>query len=291
MKDRFLAYIEHEKRYSVHTVTAYRTDLEQFFSFLSARFGVSAITGVGYQMIRSWLVFLIEQGDSARTVNRKLTSLKSFYRYLLREGVVTENPMRRVTSPKVGKRLPGFVDESSMAELIGRMAEGKDFREKRDRLIVEMFYITGMRLTELLNLRESDIDFHSSTIKVLGKRNKERLIPFTSSFGSLMKDYIGEKQEVYGPVEYLFLSDSGKKMYPKMAYLIVKKHIGGVTTLDKKSPHVLRHTFATHLLDNGAELNAVKELLGHANLAATQVYTHNTIEKLKKIYKQAHPRA
>lgn len=291
MKDRFLAYIQYEKRYSPHTVTAYRTDLDQFFAFLNARYQLTDIAVVDHYMIRSWLVFLMEQADSPRTVNRKLTSLKSFYRFLQKEGVVTANPMRKVIAPKTSKRLPEFVETENMSALIEQMGEAEGYSGMRNRIIIEMFYNTGIRLSELLNLKESSIDFHSDTIKVLGKRNKERIIPFSKKFGLLLKGYIQEKEKSFGQVQDLFLTDSGKKMYPKLIYLIVRNNLSGVTTLDKKSPHVLRHTFATHLLNNGAELNAVKELLGHANLAATQVYTHNTIEKLKKIYKQAHPRA
>ncbi|MCX6280789.1 MAG: tyrosine-type recombinase/integrase [Bacteroidetes bacterium] len=291
MKERFLAYIQYEKRYSPHTVTAYRTDLDQFFAFISAQYQISDISGVDHYMIRSWLVSLLEQGDSARSVNRKLTSLKSFYRFLLKEKGVDVNPMRRIISPKTSKRLPEFVEAGKMEALLEEMASVEGFPGLRNRIIVEMFYNTGIRLSELLNLKEVDVDFHSDTIKVLGKRNKERLIPFTNKFAALLKDYIGEKEKVFGKVPELFLTDSGRKMYPKGVYLIIKKYLSGVTTLAQKSPHVLRHTFATHLLNNGAELNAVKELLGHANLAATQVYTHNTIEKLKEIYKQAHPRA
>jgi len=291
VKDRFLAYIQYEKRYSPHTVTAYRTDLDQFFTFLSAQYQTSEISDVDHSMIRSWLVFLMEHGDSPRSVNRKLTSLKSFYRFLLKEGIVENNPMRRIISPKTSKRLPEFVETENMTALLKHMEEDEGFPGLRDRIIIEMFYNTGIRLSELLNLKETDVDFHSDTVKVLGKRNKERIIPFTNKFGSLLKDYIKEKEKIFGLVPELFLTDSGRKMYPKLIYLIVKNHLVSFTTLEKKSPHILRHTFATHLLNNGAELNAVKELLGHANLAATQVYTHNTIEKLKKIYKQAHPRA
>ncbi|MEI6883436.1 MAG: tyrosine-type recombinase/integrase [Bacteroidota bacterium] len=291
MKDRFLAYIQYEKRYSPHTVTAYRTDLDQFFIFLSAQYQITDIAHVDHYMVRSWLVFLIEQGDSPRTVNRKLTSLKSFYRFLMKEGTLASNPMRKVIAPKAPKRLPEFVETGNMSLLIDQMAGVEGFSGMRDRIILEMFYNTGMRLSELLYLKESGIDFKSDTIKVLGKRNKERIIPFTKKFGVLLKDYILEKEKCFGQHEDMFLTDSGRKMYPKLIYLIVRRNLSGVTTLDKKSPHVLRHTFATHLLNNGAELNAVKELLGHANLAATQIYTHNTIEKLKRIYKQAHPRA
>ena len=291
MKDRFLAYIQYEKRYSPHTVTAYRTDLDQFFAFLGAQYQISEIRDVDHAMVRSWLVFLMEQGNSPRSVNRKLTSLKSFYRFLLKEGVVENNPMRKIISPKTSKRLPEFVEAEKMTALFQQFNANNGFSGMRDRIIIEMFYNTGIRLSELMNLKESDIDFHSDTIKVLGKRNKERIIPFSKKFGLLLKNYIKGKETAFGAVPELFLTDSGRKMYSKRIYLIVKRQLGNITTLEKKSPHILRHTFATHLLNNGAELNAVKELLGHANLAATQVYTHNTIEKLKKIYKQAHPRA
>jgi integrase/recombinase XerC len=291
VKDRFLAYIEHEKRYSFNTVIAYRTDLDQFFAYLNAQYGLSDPLEVGHQMVRSWLVHLIDSGDSARTVNRKLTALKSFFRFLLREGVLTENPMRKVVPPKPAKRLPEFVEESGIQGLFEMEDEPDDFEKVRDRLILDIFYCTGMRLSELLNLREADVDFHAQVFKVLGKRNKERLIPFTPKLAGQIREYLILKENEFGSNDAMFLTASGKKAYPKMIYNIVKKQLGAITTLDKKSPHVLRHTFATHLLNHGAELNSVKELLGHANLSATQVYTHNTIDKLKKIYKQAHPRA
>lgn len=242
-------------------------------------------------MVRSWLVSLMEQNVMPRSINRKLTTLKSFYKFLIRENLVTENPMRRVISPKTSKRLPLFVDKERMKILLDQSDFGAGYPGFRDKLIVEMFYSTGMRLSELVNLKEIDLDFHNNTIKVLGKRNKERLIPFSYKFVTLLKDYLAEKERMFGVRPELFLTDKGRKIYPKMVYLVVKKYLAGVTTVDKKSPHVLRHTFATHMLDNGAELNAVKELLGHANLSATQIYTHNTIEKLKNIYKQAHPKA
>jgi len=199
--------------------------------------------------------------------------------------------MRKITSPKTSKRLPVFVDQASMDHLLDAGIYGEGYPGSRNKLIVEMFYSTGMRLSELIGLKETDIDFHNDTIKVLGKRNKERLIPFSNKFALLLKAYLVEKEKAFGTHSELFLTDRGQKVYPKMIYLVVKKHLSSVTTLDKKSPHVLRHTFATHMLNNGADLNAVKTLLGHANLSATQIYTHNTIEKLKTIYKQAHPKA
>lgn len=242
-------------------------------------------------MIRSWLVRMMENNITARSVNRKLTTLKTFYRFLIREGVLEENPMRKIISPKTAKRLPVFVEKEKMDLLLDQVKFREGFSGVRDRLILEMFYSTGMRLSELVNLKVTDIDFHKSTIKVLGKRNKERLIPFSKKFEGLIDNYIKCKEEKFGNAPELFVLDNGRKIYPKMVYLIVKRYLGEVTTLVKKSPHILRHTFATHLLNNGAELNAVKELLGHANLSATQIYTHNTIEKLKTIYKQAHPKA
>jgi len=291
VRERFIAYIQFEKRYSPHTVTAYANDLRQFFDFILDQYNTGDIREVTHPMIRSWLAQLIGQGITARSVNRKLTTLKSFYRFLIREGMVDENPMRKIISPKTSKRLPVFVEKDKMETLLDQVEFTEDYKGRRDRLILEMFYSTGMRLSELVGLRETDIDFFHGNIKVLGKRNKERLIPFSKKFELLIRDYLRIKEEEFGKREELFVTDKGGKIYPKMIYLIVRQHLGQVTTLVKKSPHILRHTFATHLLDNGAELNAVKELLGHANLSATQVYTHNTIEKLKTIYKQAHPKA
>ena len=242
-------------------------------------------------MIRSWLVQMMENKISARSVNRKLTTLKTFYRFLIREGILEENPMRKIISPKTARRLPVFVEKEKMDILLDQVEFTEGFPGVRDRLILEMFYSTGMRLSELVNLKVFDVDFHKDTIKVLGKRNKERLIPFSKKLEGLIGNYIRCKEEQFGQTADLFLTNNGKKIYPKMVYLIVRRYLGKVTTLAKKSPHILRHTFATHLLNNGAELNAVKELLGHSNLSATQIYTHNTIEKLKTIYKQAHPKA
>ncbi|MCX6251059.1 MAG: tyrosine-type recombinase/integrase [Bacteroidetes bacterium] len=304
-KDRFIAHLQFEKRYSSHTIIAYRNDLDQFYLFLLVQYGITDISSVSHVFIRSWLVSLMELKISARTVNRKLTTLKSFYKFLLKEGIVTQNPMRKVTSPKTASRLPVFVEKEKINLLFDSVDFGSGFPALRDRVVMEMFYVTGMRLSELVNLQDSDFDFYNSTIKVLGKRNKERLIPFSDKFGALLKTYLSEKSAFLLQLKSLhtpqtsglsenksfFLTDSGNKIYHKMVYRIVTKYLSFVTTLSKKSPHVLRHTFATHLLNNGAELNAVKELLGHANLSATQVYTHNTIERLKTIYKQAHPKA
>jgi integrase/recombinase XerC len=234
----------------------------------------------------------MEEKISPRSVNRKLTTLKSFYKYLTKEGLVTVNPMRKIVSLRTSKKLPSFVEKGKMEMLFGSVDFGKGFAGLRYRLIMEILYATGMRLSELIELKETDIDFHQSSLKVLGKRNKERLIPFSGRFSEFLKVYISAKKaEGYAEVSWLVITDSGKKSYPRFIYRTVTKYLSQVTTLQKISPHVLRHTFATHLLNNGAELNAVKELLGHASLSATQIYTHNTIEKLKSIYKQAHPKA
>jgi len=299
---KFIDYIQYEKRYSPHTVSAYRNDLDQFYSFLKLQYDVTDIRDVTHPMIRSWLVLLMENKISPRSVNRKLTTLKSFYKFLLREGRVSVNPMRKIISPKTSKKLPSFVEREKMEMLFERINFGEGFPALRDRLILEILYATGMRLSELIHLKETDIDFHQSTLKVLGKRNKERLIPFSNKFADLLNNYLLGKKSFFEtavfskppakPDEFwLLVTDKGLKAYPRFIYRIVTKYLSQVTTLQKISPHVLRHTFATHLLNNGAELNAVKELLGHANLSATQVYTHNTIEKLKTIYKQAHPKA
>jgi integrase/recombinase XerC len=291
VKQRFLAYLQYEKRYSQHTVTAYRIDLDQFFKYLLEQYNTVEIDSVNHPMIRSWLAGLMEQGISPRSVTRKLTTLKSFFKYLQREGVVETNPMRKIASPKISKRLPVFVEKDAMHHLLDDVEFGSGYAGMRDKLILELFYATGMRLSELVNLKETDLSFHQDTIKVVGKRNKERLIPFGHKIEVLIRAYLEEKKNTFGEVNELFLTDKGTKIYTRMVYRIVRGRLAQVTTLEKKSPHVLRHTFATHMLNNGAELNAIKELLGHASLSATQVYTHNTIDKLKKIYKQAHPKA
>ena len=301
-KEKFIDYIQYEKRYSPHTVSAYRNDLDQFFSFLNIQYNINNIQDVTHPMIRSWLVHLMEEKISPRSVNRKMTTLKSFYKFLLKEGSVSINPMWKIISPRSSKKLPSFVEKEKMAMLFETVNFGEGFPALRDRLILEILYATGMRLSELINLKETDIDFHQSTLKVLGKRNKERLIPFSNKFADLLKIYLQgkkiylENDKFQRPSDnlddlWLLITDGGKKSYPRFIYRAVKKYLSQVTTLQRISPHVLRHTFATHLLNYGAELNAVKELLGHANLSATQIYTHNTIEKLKTIYKQAHPKA
>ncbi len=292
---RFLSYLQYERRYSAHTIKAYESDLTQFFDYLAMEYGAMEIPAITHFFIRSWIVSLIDQGVLPRSVNRKITTLKSFFRFLLKENVIQQNPMVKIQSPKTGKKLPAYIDEKKMNDLFSEIHFEDGFKGVRDRTMLELFYGTGMRLSELIGLDVGDINFGNQTVKVFGKRSKERIIPISNILTDSLKGYINERQ--------LFLSESGKQsnrlffnkpglnMNPKFVYRTIKKYLGMVTTGDKKNPHVLRHTFATHMLNNGAEINAVKEILGHSSLAATQVYTHNTIEKLKNIYKQAHPKA
>ncbi len=287
----FLQYIRFEKRFSANTVLAYENDLKQFFEFQKKLYEVEAPGDVNQSMVRSWMVSMMENGVGARSVNRKITSLKTFYKFLLRRGDVKTNPLLKVISPKVSKRLPVFVDEAKMKLLFTEVNFGDGFDAIRDRLILELLYATGMRRAELIGLTDERIDLYQCQVKVLGKRNKERIIPFTSKLKDLIEEYLIARKEIAPFPTSFFVSSKGISMYPKMVYRIVTERLSAVTTLDKKSPHILRHTFATHMLNHGADINSVKELLGHANLSATQVYTHNTIEKLKEVYKQAHPRA
>ena len=287
----FLHYIQFEKRFSPNTVLAYSSDLEQFFQYQKLQYETEDPAEINHPMIRSWIVSMMEAHVSPRSINRKLTTLKTYYKFLLRRGSVKVNPMLKVQAPKTSKRLPVFVDQSKMELLFNEVNFGEGFESQRDRLILELFYATGMRLSELIGLTDDSIDLYQCSLKVLGKRNKERIIPFTDKLKVLIRDYLDVRSKIGSPSLTFFVTDKGKKMYPKLVYRIVTSRIGSVTTLDKKSPHVLRHTFATHMLNNGADINSVKEILGHANLSATQVYTHNTIEKLKEVYKQAHPRA
>ncbi len=291
-KESFLSYLQYEKRYSKHTLVSYDCDLSQFFSFLSS-YGIEEgeIVDLNFKDVRRWIVFLMNEGCSARTVNRKLSSLKSFFKYLLRESLIQQNPMDRVVGPRQGKKLPDFVAEHSM-RLLQEIDFGEGFEGIRDRLVIEMFYHTGMRLSELMNLNVSSFDRSASVVRVLGKRNRERIIPVSDNLETLLDEYLEHRLLVCSSKDgVLFMTDNARPAYEKLLYRIVTKHLSKITTLSKKSPHVLRHTFATHLLNNGAELNAIKELLGHSNLSATQIYTHTSFERLNDIYKQAHPRA
>ena len=290
-KNEFYSYLEFEKRFSPHTIISYKTDIEQFHAYLEKEFELTDLTTAKHQFIRTWIVSLMNASLSAKSVNRKISSLRSFYKFLKRQGLIEETPMTKITPPKQSKRLPVFVEKANMDELLDKGDFGEGYKASRDRLIIEILYSLGIRLSELINIKESDINFYNNTIKVLGKRNKERIIPFTQELGESIKRFQEIKSELGFSKDYLLHTEKNKKLYEKLVYRVVNYYISTVSTLTKKSPHVLRHTFATHMLNNGADLNSIKELLGHANLSATEVYTHNTFDKLKSIYKQAHPRA
>jgi integrase/recombinase XerC len=287
----FSEYLKVERRYSAHTIIAYETDLAQFSSYLTEVYDLSSMNEVRPSFVRSWLVKLIEEGISARSVNRKITALKSFYRFSIRKGVLTENPMLKVSSPKTSKRLPEYVEADKLDLLLDHTEFQDSFEGRRDHLIIELFYGTGIRLSELLGLKIDDVQISKHQIKVTGKRNKQRIIPLFSELEIRIQNYIHELKGLGIKSEVLFVFEDGKGLYPMYVYRLVNKYLSMVSTRKKKSPHVLRHSFATEMLNKGADLNAIKELLGHANLSATQVYTHNSIEKLKKAYKMAHPRA
>jgi len=290
LQQKFLDYIQFEKRYSAHTISSYSKDLNQFKEFIFDAFDIKSILEVDHQFVRSWIVSMMEAGISSRSVNRKLSSLKSFYKFSMKHGQIEINPMTKVVAPKMSKRLPEFIEQDKMKRLFDESEFAGDFYSLRDQLILEILYSTGIRLSELIGLLEVNVS--KEEFKVLGKRNKERIIPLSSSLSTLIEKYLEEKRLIGNAnCKFLLVTDKGDKMYEKFVYRKVNYYLGIVTTSNKKSPHVLRHTFATHMLNNGAELNAIKELLGHANLSATQVYTHNTIEKLKNIHTQAHPRA
>lgn len=292
--ESFLKHLRFEKQYSNHTLISYKNDLGQFQTYLLAHLSISELEQVHHSHLRSWLVYLMSNSYSAKSVNRKLSSLKSYFKYLKKMGKIDRNPTVKIVSPKIGRRLPTVLreDEISRGLRIFDAIEPKDFKTLRDKLIVELLYQTGMRREELIGLNESDVNFHLSQLKVLGKGNKERLIPISPVLCQSIKEYLREKANTFKDhSEKLIVTDSGLALYPKFVYNKIKGWIGLISTAEKKSPHILRHSFATHLMENGAELNAVKELLGHSSLAATEVYTHNTIEKLKSVYKKAHPRA
>ncbi len=288
---QFLDYLNFEKRYSQHTVISYRTDLDQFYTFLSELCGDPDLKNVTSTQIRSWLALLKKEKTSSKTINRKLSTLKSFFKFLITQGVVSQTPVGAIVSPKINKRLPVFVEEKNTNTLFNHIAFGKDWKGKTERLILSLLYNTGMRLSELLKLTQDNVDIAYSQLKVTGKGNKERIIPISGQLLVQIQDYISGKIEIGGCARCLLVNEKGKALYPKNIYNTVKKYLALVTTIEKKSPHILRHSFATHLMNNGADLNAVKELLGHSSLASTQVYTHNTIEKLKDVHKKAHPKA
>jgi integrase/recombinase XerC len=292
-KESFLQYLQVEKRYSPLTVRSYLNDLDQFDNHLKSKdlpYQPGTITS---HDVRSWIVDLIENNYSSVSIHRKISSLRVFYRYLRKEGFVRNDPLEKVVLPKMKKRLPVFVEENSLNNLLDNFEFGDDFQGIRNRTIIEMLYLTGMRRAELTGLRDLDVDINGATVKVTGKRNKQRIIPLLKSFTISLDKYINARNEAFPGfmAEWFFVGNKGNKLYDKYVYNVVRKYLSMVTTIEKKSPHILRHTFATHMLNHGADLNSIKEFLGHANLSATQIYTHNSFEKLKKIYEQAHPRA
>ena len=299
----FIDYLKFEKRYSAHTIRAYHDDLVQFFDYLQIQFGGIKIKEIPQSFVRSWLASLKDDDVTARTINRKISTLKSFFKYQLKNGEIESTPMSNITAPKISKRLPVFIKEKDVADLTRSLkTRTEDWDSLNTKMLVTVFYSTGMRLSELINMRERQVDFSRKQLKILGKGNKERIIPAGEELLLTIRDYINEKRKAFArrpsdsigekSDEVLLVSSKGRKLYPKYAYNLVKAILSEeVKHIDKKSPHVLRHTFATHLMNNGANLDAVKELLGHASLASTQIYTHNTIEKLKNVYKKAHPKA
>ena len=287
MFEKFIAYLQFEKRYSAHTVKAYERDLNDFLEYSELN-SLQEFSDLSSAYVRSWIVHLIENGLKNRSVNRKLASLRSLYKWMLKEQIVLKSPMSKVNGPKSEKKLPQFVKESELKieNLKGLFTD--DFEGRRDALMFEIFYQTGIRLSELINLKLKDIQ--QGQLKVLGKRNKERIIPISNVLHKQIQEYLELRSEISSQTPELLLLKSGNKLYPAFAYRKINLYLGKVTTLDKKSPHVLRHTFATHMLNRGTGLETLKDLLGHANLSATQIYTHNSFAKLNSIYSQAHPR-
>lgn len=291
MGDSFLKYIQYEKRYSPKTILAYKTDLHQFQQFLNKEFDAAPIAEANHALVRSWVVNLVENKIDAASVNRKIACLRSYYKFLLRQGSIAKDPMSKIKILKTKKKLPHFVQEEEMSKALDHVDFKKNFEGLRDQLVLELLYGTGMRLSELIGLKDLAVNVKEKTLKVLGKRNKERIIPFAQNLVHLINDYRKVRnRDVERKNENLLVTDNGQPLYPVLVNRIVKKYLK-YANVEKKSPHVLRHTYATHLLNKGAEINAVKDLLGHASLAATQVYTHNSMEKLKKVFDQAHPKA
>lgn len=292
LTDSFLDYLQYERNYSEETIKSYREDLRQFEEFAREEIGDSAPSEVKAELVREWIVYLMDRGYTSTSINRKLSSLRSFYKFLLRKGEVAVNPLQKITGPKNKRPLPAFLRESDMDRLLDEVDFGEGFKGCRDHMIIEMFYATGVRLSELIGLDNKDVDFSSSLIKVTGKRNKQRLIPFGEELKIAMAEYVDVRNEAV-PVraDAFFVRENGERLSRSIVENLVKRNLSKVVTLKKRSPHVLRHTFATTMLNHDAELGAIKELLGHESLATTEVYTHTTFEELKKVYNLAHPRA
>lgn len=291
--DAFLQYLKFEKRFSPHTLIAYEGDLKQFREFLSSIFGIHTPQQISALHVRSWMVHLLGNDCSARSVHRKISTLKSWFRFLRKRGEVDHNPTQQLVLPKTGKRLPVVVEQKEMQTLLDRMEFGEGFAAERDRIALELLYQAGLRRSELVGLKLSDADLDNRILRVFGKGAKERLIPFGKALETCLRNYLEARGREFPQAESeaLLLSDKGKAMYPEQIYQLVHRYLSAVTTTEQRSPHVLRHSFATHLSNNGADLNAVKALLGHSSLAATQVYMHNSIERLRQVYLQAHPKA
>ncbi len=292
LTDSFLDYLLYERNYSRGTVAYYRADILELQKFGEELLGDLTPSDVDAELVREWIASLMDKGYASNTINRKLSSVRTYYKYLLRKGVVDADPLRKVTGPKKRKPLPVFLREGEMDRLLDDVDFGEGFEGHRDRMIIEMFYATGMRLSELIGLDDKDIDYSASLIKVTGKRNKQRLIPFDEELGRSMQEYVNVRNELF-PVcsDAFFVRKNGERLSRSIVACIVKRNLSKVVTVKKRSPHVLRHTFATVMLNNGADLGSIKELLGHESLATTEIYTHTTFEELKKVYNQAHPRA
>lgn len=288
----FLDYLKFQKRYSQHTIISYQNDLKDFFDFIESKYGALSLPEISTTLIRTWLANLKQDKMASKSINRKISALKSFFKYQLRKETILVSPMTTITSLKVSKRLPSFIEEKEIETLFKHVEFPDTWEGKTNRLFLQVFYQTGMRLSELINLKESQVDRGNHNIKVLGKGNKERIIPVNDELLAEVYKYVNNKQNLDKQSnEYLFITEKGKKLQPRYVYSKVKEYLSYVTTNDRKSPHILRHSFATHLTNNGADINAVKELLGHSSLAATQVYTHNSIQKLKDIHKKSHPKS
>ena len=287
LQSKFISFIKSEKRLSQYTVTSYNSDLNQFFLFLNNFDGISTEKEITFKIIRLWISFLVESGLSSRSVNRKISTIKSYFKFLEISEEIILNPTLKIISPKISKKLPVIVEKVNLDLLLDKENFKNSFIGKRDKLIIEVFYLTGIRLSELIGIRIKDFNFESLTLKIFGKRNKERLVPLSFNIVNDIQKFITS----YNLNSLLFTNENQEKLYPKKVYRIVNYYIGKVSSVNKKSPHVLRHSFATHMLNNGADINAIKEILGHSNLSATQIYTHNSVEKLKSVYNQAHPRA
>ena len=289
----FLDYLSFQKRYSLHTITSYKNDLTAFFNFLLVQFGETSLAEIKPTFIRSWLADMKQQGMESKSINRKISSLKSFFKYQLKQQTIVVSPMAAIISPKVNKRLPQFVDKKDMTTLLTNVEFPDTWAGKTDELILQLFYNTGMRQAELTGLKEAAIFKTNSSIKVLGKGNKERIIPVSNQLMSKMQDYMADKKKLFTTFdkEVLLVTISGKKLYPRYVYNTVNKYLKVVTTIDKKSPHVLRHTFATHLLEGGADLRSVQTMLGHSDISTTQIYTHVARSRLRQVVDQHHPRA